>query len=252
MELSHFNAIAQLSGMLRHAMHLVLPVRCAVCAEVLTDDPVPFFCRSCWEGLKPLTGPSCPRCHRPFASEATLLYSPQHHCRTCRLRPPVYTEAWSLYPYVPPLQQALHLFKYKRKAILVSTLGTLLRHGTALLPPVDLLMPIPLHVSRLREREFNQSLLLADQLNRNLGLPLSYDNLVRIQLTVPQTDLPRKARLNNLRKAFALARPQDVKDKSILLVDDVFTTGTTINECAKTLRKAGAANVYGLTLARTL
>jgi ComF family protein len=119
-------------------------------------------------------------------------------------------------------------------------------------PEVDCLMPVPLHVDRLREREFNQSLLLADRLNRRLRLPLSYDNLVRLRSTQPQTDLSRKARLKNLRSAFGLARPEAVRSRRILLVDDVCTTGTTLNECAKALRKAGAKEVYAVTLARTL
>jgi predicted amidophosphoribosyltransferase len=95
-------------------------------------------------------------------------------------------------------------------------------------------------------------LLLADQLGRYLALPVSVTNLVRIAATEPQTTLTRQARLQNLRKAFAVRKPRDIAEKRILLVDDVFTTGTTLNECAKTLRKAGAGPVFALTLARTV
>lgn len=119
-------------------------------------------------------------------------------------------------------------------------------------PDVDLLMPVPLHPSRLREREFNQSLLLADRLNRRLRLPLSYDNLIRVRPTQPQTELNRAARLKNLRRSFVVQRPEEVTGRRILLVDDVLTTGTTVNECAKALRKAGASDVYVGTLARTV
>jgi ComF family protein len=117
---------------------------------------------------------------------------------------------------------------------------------------VDVIIPVPLHPARLRAREFNQSLLLADQLNRHLARPVSATNLVRIAATDPQTTLTRQARLRNLRKAFEIRRPQDLAEKRILLVDDVFTTGTTLNECAKTLLKAGAGPVFALTLARTV
>jgi ComF family protein len=117
---------------------------------------------------------------------------------------------------------------------------------------VDVVIPIPLHPSRLRAREFNQSLLLADQLSQHLALPVSATNLVRITATDPQTALTRQARLQNLRKAFEVRRPQSLAGKRILLVDDVFTTGTTLNECAKTLRKAGSGPVFALTLARTI
>ena len=116
----------------------------------------------------------------------------------------------------------------------------------------DVIIPVPLHPARLRTREFNQSLLLADQLGRNLSRPVSATNLIRTALTDPQTALSRQARLRNLRNAFTIRRPHDLAGKRILLVDDVFTTGTTLNECAKTLRKAGSGQVFALTLARTV
>jgi ComF family protein len=143
------------------------------------------------------------------------------------------------------------LLKYRGKFALADALGRLMQAFPEF-PQADLLMPVPIHPTRLREREFNQSLLLADRLNRTLRLPLSFDNLVRTRPTPPQTELSRSARLTNLRRAFSLRHPDDVKERRILLIDDVFTTGTTVNECAKTLRKAGAADVYVCTLARTI
>jgi ComF family protein len=117
---------------------------------------------------------------------------------------------------------------------------------------IDLIVPVPLHPTRLRAREFNQSLLLADQLSRYMARQVSATNLVRITATDPQTTLTRQARLRNLRKAFAVRSPQDLSEKRILLVDDVFTTGTTLNECAKALHEAGTGPVFALTLARTV
>jgi len=116
----------------------------------------------------------------------------------------------------------------------------------------DVIIPVPLHPARLRAREFNQSLLLADQLSRHLARPVSATNLVRTAATDPQTTLSRQERLRNLRKAFEIRKPQDLAEKRILLVDDVYTTGATLNECAKTLRKSGAGPVFALTLARTV
>lgn len=146
----------------------------------------------------------------------------------------------------------MHLFKYRGKVVLASALGQLLRHAWPATPEVDVLMPVPLHPSRLRIREYNQSLLLADEVNRDLRLPLVYDNLVRARATPPQTELSRTARLANLRRSFAVRRPADVRGKRVLLVDDVMTTGTTFHECAKALRKAGAGDVYAVALARTM
>lgn len=241
-----------LAAIMRQLLHLVLPVGCASCGVGLTNDPVPFFCRSCWSSIKPLGGPCCPRCGCPFASSVALTYSPSHLCRACRLRRPAFTNAWSLYPYQPPLQDAIRLFKYRGKVALADALGELMSAAWQQPPAVDLMMPVPLHPSRLREREFNQSLLLADRLSRRFHVALCYDNLIRLRRTEPQTELSRAARLKNLRRAFAVLRPGEIDGKRILLVDDVMTTGTTVNECAKALRKAGAADIFVGTLARTI
>lgn len=121
-----------------------------------------------------------------------------------------------------------------------------------LLDSVDVIMPVPLHIDRLREREFNQSLLLADHIGRRLDIPVAYTNLIRAASTPAQTTLSRKSRQKNLRRAFIVRHPDAITKKRILLIDDVFTTGTTVNECAKALRKAGSADVFALTLSRTV
>lgn len=240
------------AGIFRHASRLLLPSDCAICNQPLTDDPTPFFCRRCWEHIRPLQGPGCPRCHRPFASASATTYSPTHECQDCRTRDPHYSQVWAAYAYTPPLQDAIALFKYRGKVALADSLGALLAQTVPQNLATDLLMPVPLHPNRLRHREFNQSLLLADRVSPILQRPVSYRNLVRIIDTDPQITLPRSARLRNLRKAFALRAPQDVVGKRILLVDDVFTTGTTVNECARVLLEAGALEVAVLALARSV
>lgn len=240
------------ASLARRLLHAVFPADCASCGARLTDDPVPFFCRTCWAGIKPLSPPSCPRCGLPFASAVALTFSPDHRCLSCRKHPPAFTRAWACYAYEPPLQQAVHLFKYRGKVVLAKALGRLLWQAWPRTPEIDVLMPVPLHPSRLRAREYNQSLLLADQVSRDLRVPLVFDNLVRLRATPPQTELSRTERLANLRRSFAVRRPADVAGKRVLLVDDVMTTGTTFNECAKALRKAGADDVYAVALARTL
>jgi ComF family protein len=240
------------SALLRRAFHAVLPVACASCGVALKGDPIPFFCRSCWSSIAPFKGPCCPVCGQPFKSDQTLLHSPAHRCADCRRRRPAFTRAWSLYPYVPPLQEAIQLFKYKKKISLANALGSLIDSALLDAPEVDAVVPVPLHVTRLREREYNQALLLADRFCRTRRLPLSFDNLVRTRPTQPQTDLTRPQRLGNLRTAFAARRPEELKGRRLMLIDDVFTTGATVNECAKVMRKAGASQVYVVTLARTV
>ncbi len=240
------------ASMLRRAARLLLPSACTSCTQPLTDDPNPFFCRQCWEYIRPLPGPGCPRCHRPFASASATSHSPTHECHDCRTRAPQYTQVWASYAYTPPLRDAIALFKYRGKVALADSLGALLARS---LPPdltTDILMPVPLHPARLREREFNQSLLLADRISPVLQRPVSWRNLMRTVDTDPQITLPRSARLRNLHQAFALRVPREVLGKRILIIDDVFTTGTTVNECAKVLLQAGALEVAVLALARSV
>jgi len=115
-----------------------------------------------------------------------------------------------------------------------------------------MIMAVPLHPKRLREREFNQSILLAREISKALKLPLILNNLQRIRWTRPQIELKGKERLMNVKGAFTLRDPKEVKGKSILLIDDVYTTGATVQECSKVLKKAGAEKIYVLTLARVV
>lgn len=241
-----------LPDLIRHAVRFFLPADCAACGTPLTSDPVPLFCTACWDTIAPLKLARCSQCDRPLPSPVALTYSPTHRCHHCTVRPPAYVKAWTLYPYLPPLQDAICLFKYHGKVSLAKPLGRLMLTALPAALDADLVIPVPLHTSRLREREFNQSLLLADQIAKHLHLPLSFTNLVRSVPSEPQSTLSRKERIKNLRQAFTVRHPEMVTQKRILLIDDVFTTGTTVNECAKVLRKAGAEAVLVLTLARTI
>ncbi len=244
--------LTALPGYSRQLLRFLVPADCTACGAPLGSDPIPLFCLDCWKTIAPLPTPRCARCDQPFASAASTTYSHGHVCQTCRTRPPSYTRAWTLYPYLPPLQDAICLFKYRGKVALASSLAQLLIHRLPPIPSLDLIMPVPLHGQRLRTREFNQALLLADRLAGPMGTPVSHENLIRVVPSIPQTTLTRSRRMTNLRGAFALRQPNAVKGARILLIDDVFTTGTTLNECAKSLRKAGSSDVYALTLARTL
>jgi ComF family protein len=242
----------RLMGWCRQALRFILPVECMTCGHSLSTDPVPFFCTGCWQNIRPFQQPVCVRCHQPFVSSAATTYTPNHQCQDCQERPPAFERAWTLFPYLPPLREAICSFKYRGKLTLARPLARLMISALPNGIEADVIVPVPLHPARLRAREFNQSLLLADQLSRHLALPVSVTNLVRVVATDPQTTLTRQARLRNLRKAFEVRRPQDLAEKRILLIDDVFTTGTTLHECAKALRNAGAGPVFALTLARTV
>ena len=149
---------------------------------------------------------------------------------------------------------AIHEFKYGANSFLAKPLGLLLSSfaKTWLEANEDLLlMPVPLHPRRLRERGFNQSLLLARELAKGLNADLDFLSLRRIKYTKPQTELGSEERSRNVRRAFRVLGREAVKGRSIVLVDDVATTGSTLNECARALRKAGCREVSCLALART-
>lgn len=241
-----------ISGLLRCLLHTVFPTNCATCGDALWDDPIPFFCRRCWSQISPIPSPACPRCARPFASPHSLSHSPTHECGDCRRRPPFYNHARTPYAYQSPIKEAVALLKYKGKTQLAPLLAELMAETGPPVATIDAIVAVPLHPTRLRKREFNQSLLLALSLGKRWNIPVLTNVLLRTKLTPPQTSLSRRARLTNLRKCFAVKSPAAIEGKNILIVDDVVTTGTTVNECAKTLRKAGAQSVHVQTLARTV
>lgn len=239
-------------GLCRLALRAVLPVDCIACARPLRRDPTPYFCDACWQLITPLSGPRCVSCDQPFASKAVDVWTPAHRCQRCLERPPSYDRVWTLYPYISPLKDAICAFKFRHVLNLANPLAALMIRALPAQLDADLIVPVPLHPSRLRAREFNQSLLIADRLGRHLGRPVSATNLVRIAATEPQTSLSRRERLRNLRHVFMVNNVDMFEGRRVLLIDDVFTTGTTLNECAKALYSAGAASVLALTLARTM
>jgi len=141
-------------------------------------------------------------------------------------------------------------FKYHGKTRLARPLANLFLEGIPALPRLDGIVAVPLHRDRLRERAYNQSLLLATQIGRALNLDVLHNTLIKTVATSPQTGLTRAARLKNLHKVFSVNHPEKIRGKRVLLIDDVLTTGTTINECSRVLQKHGAQLVYVGTLAR--
>jgi ComF family protein len=239
-------------GWCRLALRAVLPVDCLACGQPLGMNSPPYFCQSCWDLITPLSGARCSHCDRPFVSQSATSWSPAHRCQSCMQRPPAYDRAWTLYPYIPPLRDAICALKYRNVYGLGSALSALMIRALPQELTVDVIVPVPLHRSRLRAREFNQSLLLADRVGRYLMRPVSTTDLVRVTATQPQTALNRSERLRNLRRTFHVRSAVPFAGRHVLLVDDVFTTGTTLNECAKALRAAGAESISALTLARTI
>jgi len=188
----------------------------------------------------------CQICGMPFVSKI----SSHHTCSNCIKKKPPFSSARSIAVYDGVLLDAIHRFKYNGKTSIAKPLGSIMADR---LPPnnYDIIVPVPLHKKRLKHRGFNQSLLLARKISKRHKIPIDYLNLIRERLTEPQIKLKGKERLKNVKGAFAVRDKSVFKNKNVLIIDDVYTTGATINECARVLKKAGVKGVYALTLART-
>ncbi len=234
---------------IRRILDCILPTSCSFCNDPIGDSKIPFFCSTCWADFSVIQGPLCPSCGRPFSSPETLVQSPDHTCLACRQKPPMFDQALSVGYFEGSLREAIHQFKYRPCRSLGRPLGEWMASNVRLVTDIDIVMPVPLYKKRLRERGFNQALLLAHRLSETHRISFGCDNLYRTRHTRPQVELTGAERIRNVAGAFALQRPEDVAGRSVVLVDDVFTTGATMNECASVLKQAGASQVTALTLA---
>lgn len=238
---------------LSKGVSLLYPTTCAICNNKSHNH----FCPECWDKIEFLKPPLCPKCGRPFSSDISLSRSPDHLCSECREIKTYFDKAIAIGSYDGTLAESIHFFKYRGKKGLGCPLGRIMAEyigsNPSLFPHSSLVvLPVPLHLKRLREREFNQSLLLAKEISRAFRIPLIPDNLQRVRWTKPQIELKGEERLMNVKGAFEVKDPKDIEGKSLLLIDDVYTTGATVRECSKVLKKAGAEKVYVLTLARVI
>jgi ComF family protein len=230
---------------------LIYPGLCLSCGTNTdgTDATGDAFCGSCMLGFGQISGPCCSRCGRLFDSGT----GPDRQCVDCIKTPPVYDTAYAPLKYEGPVVDAIHLFKYRGLRGAADIFRDRLRDAARdRFAGVTVVVPVPLHRRRLASRGFNQSLVLASIAAEAAGASLLPDGLIRTRHTRPQVELKPKERIGNVRGAFAARSLDVVKGESVLLIDDVYTTGATAKECAGVLRKAGASSVHVLTLARTL
>jgi len=235
---------------------VVSPTDCLLCQQELTEPGGASICRACWENIQPWLGPACERCGLPFAS-LQAVDSVDALCGSCRQGELEFDMARSYGLYAGNLRKAILHLKFYGREYLGHRLGALLARAWEALPEPDsaIVAPVPLHPSRRRERGFNQAELLAKGLVRSLrkeesGLRLVAGSLRRIRATVPQLGLSVSARRENVSGVFSVGRPEDVRNRTVVVVDDVMTTGATLSACAAALKRAGASRVLALSLAR--
>lgn len=231
-------------------MELVFPSHCYFCHSGLARKGE-VICSACLSRVHYLQSPLCSCCGREFPDSSGA----DHLCGYCLRQPPVYAMARAVVRYESPVSHLLHRLKYTADTSTLPALAQVIEpfietmvHGFQ--PETDRVVPVPLFPARLKKRGLNQSLLLARIFFPEAGDALLVDTLIRTRDTPPQTTLDGAARRKNLRSAFAVKRPDAVKGRRIFLVDDVFTTGTTVTECGKALLAAGATRICVVTVAR--
>ena len=218
--------------------------------------------------MQPIAGTQCSVCGDVLQGSFTAASSqlalgngePGPHCELCQRTDPPYIKATAYGSYEGGLRELIHLLKYNQVRPAANVLGRMLADAIEDLQPLFgnrevLMVPVPLHRRKLRERGFNQAELIACaalKLKRNARLRLNASLLERCRETQAQIGLSRHQRRENIRGAFVVSNSQELTGREILVVDDVFTTGTTVSECARVLRRAGASKVYVATVAHTL
>lgn len=230
-------------------LDIILPPICHICHSFIPKADVLHICPTCRELLPLVSSPLCSICGIPFNGTGD-----DHRCGACLTHPPHFDTARATFLYEGPIRDLIHSFKYNQRTHLRYPLALLSLEGVIEViadHKPQLIIPVPLHRSRLRHRGFNQAALLGRVLSRQLILPMVPDALIRNRATEPQITLAASERRVNVNGAFSVARPDDVVGKRILLLDDVMTTGSTMNECSKELKKAGADMVIAVTVART-
>lgn len=231
-------------------LSFLYPENCQVCRAARATHAAGYVCDECKSKIKFIEPPFCDRCGRPFEGAFTTRFE----CQNCRDLDLAFTSARSAAFAHEPLLDVIHQYKYNRAFWFEPFLADLLisRARVELENQWDFLIPIPLHPTREREREFNQAERLATCLSRVTNIPVNSNMLRRIRKTQSQTLLSRDERLINMKNAFALKNEQNLAGGKFVLIDDVFTTGATAGACAKALRAAGAEKVCVWTVARGL
>jgi competence protein ComFC len=233
----------------RGAIDLVYPRQCLECGSLENCRNYSFLCDRCFKETAQIEPPFCELCAMPFHGE--VLSSAE--CPNCREMKIWFDKAFAVMRFRGVVRNAIHSFKYSQQMYWGRVLQRWMSQGVERYPElhdVDLLLPVPLHSVRQRERGFNQASVLVNALERILQKSSCTKTLKRIRSTETQTHLDREERMQNLNGAFKVQNPKAVSGKRVLLIDDVLTTGSTVSECAKVLKHAGATSVLVFALAR--
>lgn len=227
----------------REVLNLIYPPRCPVCQDILTDR-TEKICKSCRKKAVPVREPKCKKCGKPLTMQE------QEYCLDCSRRKHFFSKGWAVFPYDREIRQSVCRFKFHNKReykdFYASEMARLYgKEITAWRP--DVILPIPMYRKKQRKRGYNQAELLAAETGKRLGIPVEPQIICRVRNTTPQKKLTRKERDRNLKNAFKV-QPGTVNKKKVLLVDDIYTTGATVDAAARALLEQGAEEVRFLAL----
>ncbi len=227
---------------------LFFPDLCPFCNRIIHEEDA-LVCARCLSKIEFICSPICNCCGKPFQVKGME----DHFCGECLSERRFYTKARAVLYYEGEVMDAIHRFKYFSAIYYSRAFGWLMfNKGRQFMDfsDYDFIIPVPLYKKRLFKREYNQSQLIAEEIGRRSGIEVELSALERVRQTPPQVGLKKEERERNVRNAFKVLKPERIKEKRILLVDDVLSTTATVNECARALRKAGAKRIDVLALAR--
>jgi ComF family protein len=231
-------------------LEVLFPPLCHVCRSFIPTAGEIHICSECRDQMPPVVSPLCSVCGIPYSGAGN-----DHLCGRCSSSHPHFNAARAALTYEGTSRDLIHAFKYRNKIHLRRPLALLALEGLSGFMQSrrpDLVIPVPLHRKKLSSRGFNQAILLGEIFSQRLKIPLDRRNLRRIRWTEPQVNLAAHERRANVRGAFSIHQPELVAGRRVLLVDDVLTTGSTVDECGRVLHAAGAADVTVITVARAI
>ncbi len=239
----------KISSYAKLAELIFFPSFCELCSSLLEFPSERVICHSCWKSIRTSHPSYCLCCGRFFEA----LEKP-HLCQDCLQKRPPFSHHRSSGKYKGKLKDIIILYKYRHFQVLGKDLARLVDRALGkeedIWWKVDAIVPVPLHPKRKKERGFNQAQIIAKELARIKGIELRDKLLVKTKNVRPQTSLRIEERAENVSGAFGVAKGERIKEKVLLLVDDVYTTGSTIRECSSVLREAGVKEVKALTVAQ--